>query len=104
MKAAPIPADDAARVADLHALNILDTKREERFDRITDLVADVFGVKMCFVNLVDAERQWFKSTWACKAWMRRHESRAFARTRSSSPMSWSYRTQRRIRASRTTRL
>ena len=34
MKAAPIPADDAARVADLHALNILDTKREERFDRI----------------------------------------------------------------------
>ena len=62
MKSAPIPADDAARVADLHALNILDTKREERFDRITDLVADVFGVKMCFVNLVDAERQWFKST------------------------------------------
>ncbi len=62
MKPAPIPADDGERVADLHALNILDTKREERFDRITDLVADVFGVKMCFVNMVDARRQWFKST------------------------------------------
>ena len=61
MKPAPIPADDAARVADLHALNILDTKREERFDRITDLAADVFDVKLCFVNLVDAKRQWFKS-------------------------------------------
>ena len=62
MKPAPIPADDAERVADLHALNILDTEREERFDRITELAADVFDVKMCFVNLVDAKRQWFKST------------------------------------------
>jgi GAF domain-containing protein len=62
MKPAPIPVDDGERVADLHALNILDTKREERFDRITDLVADVFGVKMCFINMVDARRQWFKST------------------------------------------
>jgi len=62
MKPAPIPPDDAERVADLHALKILDTKREQRFDRITDLAADVFGVKMCFVNLVDANRQWFKAT------------------------------------------
>ena len=62
MKPAPIPADDGERVADLHALNVLDSKREERFDRITDLVADVFGMKMCFVNMVDASRQWFKST------------------------------------------
>ena len=62
MKPASIPADDAARVADLHALNILDTKREARFDRITELAADVFDVKMCFINLVDAKRQWFKST------------------------------------------
>lgn len=62
MKSAPIPADDAERVADLKALNILDTPREARFDRITDLAADVFGVRMCFVNLIDADRQWFKST------------------------------------------
>jgi GAF domain-containing protein len=62
MKPAPIPPDGGARVADLHALNILDTKREERFDRLTDLTADVFGAKMCFINMVDARRQWFKST------------------------------------------
>ena len=66
MQTAPIPADDAARVADLRALAILDTPREERFDRITDLAADVFGVKMCFITLVDSERQWFKSTCGLK--------------------------------------
>jgi hypothetical protein len=53
---------DEARVGDLHALNVLDTEREVRFDRITELAADVFDVKMCFTNLVDAKRQWFKST------------------------------------------
>ena len=62
MQTAPMPADDAERVADLKALDILDTPREERFDRITDLAADVFGMRMCFVTLVDSDRQWFKST------------------------------------------
>jgi GAF domain-containing protein len=61
MKPAPVPADDEVRVADLRAARLLDTPREERFDRITDLAADVFGTAMAFVTLVDAERQWFKS-------------------------------------------
>ncbi len=62
MKLAPVLSDDADRVADLKALNILDTPREPRFDRLTALAADVFDVPMAFVNLVDADRQWFKST------------------------------------------
>jgi GAF domain-containing protein len=62
MKLAPIPADEADRIADLHALNLLDTPHEPRFDRITDLAADVFEVPMVFVTLVDSDRQWFKST------------------------------------------
>jgi len=62
MKLAPVLPDDAERVADLKALNILDTPREPRFDRLTELAADVFEVPMAFVNLVDADRQWFKST------------------------------------------
>jgi GAF domain-containing protein len=62
MKLAPIPTDEADRLADLSALNILDTPREPRFDRITDLAADVFEVPMVFVTLVDSDRQWFKST------------------------------------------
>ena len=62
MKLAPVLADEAERLADLEALNILDTPREPRFDRLTDLCADVLEMPMVFVNLVDADRQWFKST------------------------------------------
>ena len=36
--------------------------REPRFDRLTDRAADVLDMPMLFVNLVHAERQWFKST------------------------------------------
>ena len=62
MKLAPVLADEAERLADLKDLNILDTPREPRFDRLTELAADVLDMPMVFVNLVDADRQWFKST------------------------------------------
>ncbi len=61
MLAAPIPEDDIERVATLHALKILDTIPEERFDRITRIVKTVFNVPIALVSLVDANRQWFKS-------------------------------------------
>ena len=35
MREPPIPSDEAERLATLHALKILDTPAEERFDRIT---------------------------------------------------------------------
>jgi GAF domain-containing protein len=63
MKLAPIPLDEADRIADLYALKILDTPREPGFDRITELAADIFEVPMVFVTLVDSDRQWFKSTY-----------------------------------------
>lgn len=63
MKPAPIPADESERLSELKAMNILDTPREPRFDRITELVADVFDVPMVFLSLVDGERQWYKSTF-----------------------------------------
>lgn len=56
-----IPIDDDDRVAALHALQILDTATEERFDRLTRLAALVFGVPIALVSLVDTNRQWFKS-------------------------------------------
>jgi len=62
MKFAPIPDDEAERIADLKALNILDTPRERRFDNLTELVADVFEVPMVFLTMVDTDRQWYKST------------------------------------------
>jgi PAS domain S-box-containing protein len=58
---APIPADEARRIATLHALGILDTPPEERFERITRLAAALFDVPIALVSLVDVNRQWFKA-------------------------------------------
>lgn len=55
------PDNEAARLAGLRSLNILDTPSEERFDRITQLAALVFDAPMALVSLVDGDRQWFKS-------------------------------------------
>ena len=57
----PIPAHEARRLETLRSLNVLDTPAEERFDRVTRLAKQVFGVKIALVSLVDADRQWFKS-------------------------------------------
>jgi GAF domain-containing protein len=62
LPAAPLPADEERRVAALHALRILDTGPEERFDRVTRLAQRLFGTKMASVSLIDSDRQWFKST------------------------------------------
>lgn len=53
--------NEAARLAELDRLSILDSEREEAFDRITRLAADLFEVPICLVSLVDQNRQWFKS-------------------------------------------
>ncbi|MCH9673541.1 MAG: diguanylate cyclase [Gammaproteobacteria bacterium] len=52
---------ETQRLAALHALKLLDTPPEERFDRITRLARRVFGVPIALVSLVDERRQWFKS-------------------------------------------
>ena len=58
---APIPPDELQRLAALHALGLLDTPAEERFDRLTRVAAALFDVPIALVSLVDANRQWFKS-------------------------------------------
>ena len=58
---APRPADEEERLAALRALEVLDTPREERFERITRTASRLFRVPFALVSLVDAERQWFKS-------------------------------------------
>ncbi len=57
----PLPLDETVRLKSLHSLKILDTQPEERFDRITRMAQRYFGVEICLVSLVDANRQWFKS-------------------------------------------
>ncbi len=58
---AAIPHDEAERLAALHALRLLDTPAEERFDRLTRLAAGLFRTPVALISLVDADRQWFKS-------------------------------------------
>ncbi|MBD8473656.1 sensor domain-containing diguanylate cyclase [Pseudomonas sp. CFBP 8770] len=55
------PVHEEERVHALHALNILDTRPEERFDRLTRLARRLFDVPIALVSLVDSDRQWFKS-------------------------------------------
>lgn len=43
-------------------LGLLERGSEERFDRFTRLAAEWFGVPVALVTLVDANRQWFKSS------------------------------------------
>ncbi|MBU2711488.1 sensor domain-containing phosphodiesterase [Zooshikella harenae] len=66
-KKPPLSLNEDERINDLKLLNILDTSSEERFDRITELMADVLDVPIALVSLVDSHRQWFKSTCGLQA-------------------------------------
>lgn len=61
MREARLPENEADRVASLHSLNILDTPRDDRFDRYTRITARIFDVPIALISLVDRDRQWFKS-------------------------------------------
>jgi diguanylate cyclase (GGDEF)-like protein len=61
MQAPSLPDDEDARLAALHALQLLDTTAEDRFDRVTRVACRTFGVPVALVSLVDGHRQWFKS-------------------------------------------
>lgn len=60
---APIPANEAQRLAALHRYKILDTPPEAAFDRITTLAARLFNMPIVLVSLVDESRAWFKSCY-----------------------------------------
>lgn len=61
MVAPAIPANETERIADLLAMNILDTPPELRFDRIVSLARKIFDAPIGYIALVDSDRQWFKS-------------------------------------------
>lgn len=60
---APIPGDEAERLAALRRRYILDTPPEAALDRITALTARLFSVPISLITLVDEARQWFKSAF-----------------------------------------
>ena len=61
MNPAPIPQNEAARLAALREFQILDTEAEEEFDDIVELASQLCEVPISLVTFVDEKRQWFKA-------------------------------------------
>lgn len=61
MQEAPIPANDAARLAELRSYGLLDSPDEQAFDDIGHLARTIAGTPIGIVSLVDENRQWFKT-------------------------------------------
>ena len=55
--------DEARRISALYLYGILDTRFEERFDRLTRIAAAIFKTPISLISLVDRDRQWFKSSY-----------------------------------------
>lgn len=63
MREPEFPKSESIRLQALQQISILDSEPEERFDRITRLLATVLEAPIALVSLVDADRQWFKSRY-----------------------------------------
>ncbi|MDP5292943.1 PAS domain S-box protein [Oceanimonas sp. CHS3-5] len=61
MKTPALPFDEQQRLQALLRTGLLDSPPEARFDRLTRIAQQSFGVDIALVSLVDSERQWFKS-------------------------------------------
>lgn len=61
MSAAPLPADELARIAVLRKYEILDTSSEQAFDDVVKLASAICGTPIALISLIDESRQWFKA-------------------------------------------
>ena len=57
----PEPPNEAARLAALYDLDILDTPAEALYDDVVKLAAAICNTPIAIVNFVDADRQWGKA-------------------------------------------
>ena len=58
---APLPENEAERLAALHGLGILDSVPELAYDELSALAAHICQTPVALISLVDENRQWFKS-------------------------------------------
>ena len=57
----PVHPREAARLAALHDLDILDTEPEEQFTALCETARDLFQAPIALVSLVGETDQWFKA-------------------------------------------
>ena len=67
MKIAPIPENESERLEATKNLGILDTDREERFDRITTEAAQKLNMPISAISIIDKGREWYKSCYGLDA-------------------------------------
>ncbi len=58
----PKPVDEQQRLATLRGYEILDTEPEAAFDDLTLIASCVCQTPIALISLIDADRQWFKSS------------------------------------------
>lgn len=61
MAPAPVPANEAERLAALLSCNVLETPAEAGFDDLTMLASRLCDAPIALISLLDESRQWFKS-------------------------------------------
>ena len=62
-KAAPIPANEAERLAAVKSYHLLDTAPEIAYDEITELAAQICQCPVAVIGLIDETRDWKKSAY-----------------------------------------
>jgi PAS domain S-box-containing protein len=65
---APLPENEAERLATLRGLDILDSPPELAYDELSALAAYICQTPIALISLVDEDRQWFKSRVGLTAW------------------------------------
>ena len=55
------PEYESKRLECLHSYQILDSLKNESFDRFTDLATQLFETPIALISMIDADRQWIKS-------------------------------------------
>ena len=61
MQVAPLPRDEARRIAALQQLAVLDSPPEAEFDALTRTASILCGAPISLISLIDSDRQWLKS-------------------------------------------